>query len=209
VTPRPPGPALPPLEQPVRLDREGEVPNARLYVAFRLPPADTRELAACSVALDALGGLAISRLHRRLVRRDGLSTGVSASTMALVDGASVGFVGVDVADDIDPAAVEEVVVEELAGFAADGPTDLELEASLADTERHWLETLASPEDRADLLSRYTLLHGDPERINTVLDTVQGLTAADVRDAARTWLRPGSRATVSHRPVTDRPREVAV
>ncbi len=210
VPSRPPGPQLPPLGHPVRLDRVGEVPNPRLYVAFRLPVADTRELAACSVALDALGGLTISRLHRRLVRREGLSTGVSASTMALVDGASVGFVGVDVGEDADPATVEQVVAEELAAFVEDGPTDLELEASLADTERHWLETLASPEDRADLISRFTLLHGDAERINTVLDTVQGLTAADVRDAARTWLRPESRATVSYRPGADRQLgEVAV
>lgn len=196
---RPVGPVLAPLEGPVRLDRPGEVPNTRLYIAFRLPVANTRELAACSVALDALAGLAISRLHRRLVRRDGLATGVSASTMALVDGASLGFIGVDVTDDADAQRVEELVAEELVRFAVDGPSDLELEASLADTERHWLETLASPEERADLVSRYTLLHDDPDRINTVLDTVQGLTATDVRDAARAWLRPESRATVTFRP----------
>src|SRR5690606_13169780 len=74
---RPVGPVLAPLEGPVRLDRPGAVPNTRLYVAFRLPVANTRELAACSVALAALAGPAISRRDRRLVRRDGLATGVS------------------------------------------------------------------------------------------------------------------------------------
>src|SRR5690606_5199081 len=94
--------------------------------------------------------------------------------------------------------VEQAVHEELAGFAAAGPTDLELAASLADTERHWLETLASPEERADLVSRYTLLHDDPARVNTVLDTVTALTAGDVRAAAARWLLPEAAATVSYR-----------
>jgi zinc protease len=201
--PAPLGPALSPLDHPTTLQRVGEVPNARLYVGFRLPVANTPALAACSVALDAVAGLAISRLHRRLVRADERATGVSASSMALVDGASLGFIGVDVSDGTDPRLVEDVVCAELDRFAEDGPTAAELEASLADTERHWLETLASPEERADLISRYTMLHDDPDRINTVLDTVIALTASDVQEAAATWLRPGSRATVGFVPADDR------
>ncbi len=196
VAPRRPLPQLPPLAEPARVERRSEVPNDRLYLGFRLPVGHTREFVACAVALDALGGLAISRLHRRLVRDEEVATGVSASALGLVDGASLGFVGLDVAEGADPDEVEAHLCEELATFAAQGPTPVELEASVADTERSWLESLAAHDERADLISHYTLLHDDPEHINRYLDTVASVSAEEVRAAAQRWLVPQARATVA-------------
>jgi predicted Zn-dependent peptidase len=150
-----------------------------------------------ALALDALGGLTISRLHRRLVRGEELSTGLSASAMSLARGASLGFIGVDVADGVSTEQVEDAVCEELTRFATQGPTPVELEAALADTERSWLEALAAQDERANLISHYTLLHDDPDYVNTYLDLVAEIGAEDVRRAAGTWLQPASRVTVAY------------
>ena len=64
--------------------------------------------------------------------------------------------------------------------------------------------LASQEERADALSHYALLHGDPHLVNTHLDRLRAVTPEQVRAAAAHWLRPESRAVVAYR--TDVPTE---
>jgi predicted Zn-dependent peptidase len=194
---RPAAPPLPPLTQPGRVTRVEDVPNDRLYLGFRLPVGHSRQFTAAAVAMDALGGLTISRLHRRLVRQDEVATGISASSMGLFDGTSLAFIGVDIAEGEDAGEVEDLIEAELSRFADSGPTEVELEASLADTERSWLEALASMDERADLISHYTLLHDDPNYVNTYLDDVAGIGAEEVREAARAWLQPEHRATVAY------------
>ena len=194
---RPNLPQLEPLTAPVRVERREDVPNDRLHVAFRLPVDGTDDLVAATVALDCLGGLSSSRLVRRLVRREQTSVGVHATAWGFVDGVSLGFAVLDVAPGADPDDLETALVEELERLAQDGPTPAELEASVAQSERAWLSALASQEERADLISRYTLLHDDPEFVNTHLDQVRAVTAERVVEATRRWLSPESRAVVAY------------
>jgi predicted Zn-dependent peptidase len=190
-------PQLEPLTSPVHIERLDKVPNDRLHIAFRLPVDNTAEFFAASLAVDVVGGLTTSRLTRRLVRRERLANAVQAHSMGFVDGVSLGFFVVDVADGADPAAVESVVVEELARLADEGPSDVEMEAALAQSERAWLSALASQEERADLISQHVLLHDDGEFVNTFLDRLATITPQQVQAAAAQWLRPDSRAVVAH------------
>jgi predicted Zn-dependent peptidase len=190
-------PQLEPIPAPVHVERPGNVPNDRLHIAFRLPVDHTAEFYAASLAVDAVGGLTSSRLNRRLVRRERVANAVQAHCMGFVDGVSLGFLVVDVADGADPSAVEAAVVEELARFVQEGPTDAELEAAYAQAERAWLSALASQEERADLLSQAVLLHDDAQFVNTYLDHLAAVTAEQVRAAAARWLDPASRAVVAH------------
>ncbi|GAA1886296.1 M16 family metallopeptidase [Lapillicoccus jejuensis] len=196
-TPRPPA-ALEPLTEPARLVRRAAVPNERLYLAFRLPVDGTPEYYACALALDAVGGLATSRLTKRLVRDEQVVTGLSAHAMGLVDGVSLGLVSLDVAEGADPQAVEAAVVEELERFAQEGPTPAETEAALAETERSWLSSLASMDERADAICHYALLADDPTFVNTFLDRIAAVTPEQVREAAARWLAPSARAVVEFR-----------
>ncbi len=188
---------LGPLAEPVRVERVRQVPNDRLHVAFRLPVDDTDEFIAASVAVDCLAGLSTSRLARRLVRREQTALGVHASAWGFVEGVSLGLVVLDVAPATDPGVVEDALAEELDRLATEGPTEVELETCRAQADRAWLSALASQEERADLISRFTLLHDDPEGVNTQLDRLHAVTAEQVREAAARWLRPASRATVAY------------
>ncbi len=194
---RPRLPQLAPLTSPLRVDRSEEVPNDRLYIAFRLPVDTTPDFHACACAIDVIGGLSSSRLTRRLVRTDETAVGVGGWTMGLVDGVSLGAITVDVAAGADPEAVEAAVCEELEAFIASGPDAEEMESVVADTQRSWLSALSSIEERADLISHHALLTGDPAYINTFVDQVTALTAEQVRDAAAAWLQPQSRAVVRY------------
>nr|WP_223128614.1 pitrilysin family protein [Terrabacter sp. MAHUQ-38] len=197
LNPRERLPQLPPISEPVRLDRIGDVPNDRIYVSFRLPVDTTPDYLACQVAVDVLGGLASSRLVRRLVRTDETAVAVGGWTMGLVDGVGLGTITVDVSAGADVEQVEGAVCEEIARFIAEGPDAAELESVIADTERSWLSALASIEERADHISHHALLTGDPAYVNTFVDRIRAVTAEQARAAAQTWLDPGSRAVVRY------------
>jgi len=187
----------PPLSEPVRLDRVGDVPNDRIYVSFRLPVDTTPDYLACQVAVDVLGGLASSRLVRRLVRTDETAVAVGGWTMGLVDGVGLGTITVDVSAGADVEQVEAAVCEEIGRFIDEGPDAAELESVIADTERSWLSALASIEERADHISHHALLTGDPAYVNTFVDRVRAVTAEQARAAAAAWLDPTSRAVVRY------------
>ena len=201
TVPRPePSAPLPPLAEPVVLDIVEDVPSERLYLCFRLPAVTDPRFLPCAMAMDALASLSVSRLHRRLLRREETASGVSASVLGLADGASLGLLVLDVSEGVDLAVVEAAVHEELLLMGVDGPTEVELEASRADTERSWLEALASFDDRADLLARASTVFGDPQHVNTYLDDVGAVTGEEVRRAAAEWLHPRSVATIRFRQV---------
>ncbi|WP_083542362.1 M16 family metallopeptidase [Kribbia dieselivorans] len=195
---RPRLPQLPPLSHPVRLERVEDVPNDRLYLAFRLPAEGGSEYLATSIALDVLGGLTTSRLETRLVRGDEMANSVHTAAMGLIDGVSLGLVIVDIADGQDVAQVENAVVEELERLGAEGVTEAEMQAVLAQSERGWLTALAANDDRADIISHFATLHHDAQYINTFLDRLGEITATRVGEVARTWLRGHQRAVVTYR-----------
>ncbi|MFK5634644.1 MULTISPECIES: M16 family metallopeptidase [unclassified Ornithinimicrobium] len=198
TVPRPPATgALGPAPAPVSLDLVEDVPSQRLYLAFRLPGVTDPEFLPCAMALDALASLDVSRLQRRLLRGEESVSGCHASALGLVDGTSLGLLVLDVSEGVDPGVVEAAVHEELVELARAGPSDVELEASRADTERSWLEALASFDQRAELLSRAATLFGDPHQVNRYVDEVVAVTAERVRAAAARWLSPTAAATVRY------------
>jgi predicted Zn-dependent peptidase len=188
---------LPPLTGPVRDVHVEDVPADRLHLAFRLPVDDTPEFFAASLAMDVLGGLATSRLYRRLVRREQIANSVQAHAMGFVDGVSLGFIGIDVAEGASAEEVEAHTCEELKRFAAEGPTAVEMESALAQTERSWLSSLASQEERADHICHRATLQGDAVWVNTFLDRLAQVTPAQVRQVAEQWLVPEARAVVAY------------
>ena len=190
-------PALPPLEAPSRVDVDQLVPAPRLYLGFRLPADHTAEFDAAALALEILGGTAISRLEKNLVRGTQIATFASSAALGLADGTSLGFLAAQPADGVSLDRLEEAILAELTALAADGPTEVEREAASAQNEREWLSTLASVEERADQIGRHTTLYADPTGINTHLDRLDAVTAEDVRHATATWLRPENRAVVAY------------
>jgi predicted Zn-dependent peptidase len=117
--------------------------------------------------------------------------------MGFVDGVSLGLLIIDVAAGTEIDVIEAAVVEELDRFIAEGPSDVEMESALAETERSWLSSLASQEERADLICHYTLLADDSHYVNTLLDRVGAISKDDVKAAAAAYLQPRSRAVVSY------------
>ncbi len=198
VTRRAPVAPLRPLDEPTWAHIKGEVPAERSYTCFRLPAVTDQEFLSAALALDVLAGLTVSPLHQRLVRHDETATACGAAGLGLVEGASLSYVVVDVAPGNSAEDVDDAICQELSRLAADGPTSVQHRAAVAGAERSYLEALAATDDRAELLARSSVLHQDPQHLNTYLDRVRSVSADDVAAAAGTWLKPQSRAVLVYR-----------
>jgi predicted Zn-dependent peptidase len=192
-----PTPPLAPLPGVQRVEVTDDVPTPRLYVGFRLPVDNCPEFFAASCAVDILGSLATARLDKTLVRARELCTSVSGGAMGLVDGVSLGYFVLEAADGAGLSEIEDVFCQELDDFGRHGPTDADMEAVMAQTERSWLSALAGLDERADALSHYTCLHDDPHGVNTFLDRLELIGPDDVTSASQRWLRPEARAVVAY------------
>jgi predicted Zn-dependent peptidase len=178
-----------------------DVPSRALMAAYRLPHDGTREADAADLALTILGSGESSRLYNRLVRRDRTAVAAGFGLLRLSGAPSLGWLDVKTSGDATIDRIETAVDEELARFAAEGPSAEELERAQAQIEREWLDRLATVAGRADELCRYAVLFGDPKLLNDALGKVLDITAEEVRAVAAARLRPDNRAVLVYEPTT--------
>ena len=194
---RPPIMSLPPLQGLPVQQVQARVPAAATWFAWRLPPRDTPEFDACELAMVALGGGQTSRLHQQLVRTLGVAAGAGASAVPLIGGNSFGLVQLRALPGADAGAAIEAALIEVERLVAEGPSAAELARAKAQYAREWLSELASLDSRADMISAYTTLHSDPERINRRLAEVEAVTLDQVAAACAAYLQPGQRAQLDY------------
>ena len=193
----PANPSVPPLAGTPTRKLSGRVPAAATYFAWRLPPRDTPAFDACDLALAALGAGQTSRLHQRLVREQQVAAGAGASALPLIAGNSLGLVQVRSLPGDGGAAAAAAALAEVERLAETGPTQAELDRAKIQFEREWLTQLSRFDARADTISAFAVLHGDPERINRRLDEVRSINLDDVARACATYLQPAQRAQLDY------------
>ncbi|MEV8326114.1 M16 family metallopeptidase [Kitasatospora sp. NPDC059811] len=178
-----------------------DVPSRALMAAYRLPHDGTRDADAADLALTILGSGESSRLYNRLVRRDRTAVAAGFGLLRLAGAPSLGWLDVKTSGDATIEQIDAAVDEELARFAAEGPTPEELERAQAQIEREWLDRLTTVAGRADELCRYAVLFGDPKLLNDALPKVLDITAEEVQAVAKARLHPDNRAVLVYEPTT--------
>jgi predicted Zn-dependent peptidase len=202
---------LPPVATAQRRDLTEDVPAPAVWFAARLPADDatSRELAAVEIAASILGEGETSRLHRRLVREEELALSAGMGINTLIAGNSLAAISARAVPGGDLDEVSDVVRQVLTSFASDGPTDLELEIARAQSERGWLDEMATAGGRADALSGCALLYDNPDALNERLPLIRSLTAEEVRASTERWLVPALNAQLRILPSQTPDREPAV
>ncbi|GAA4867067.1 pitrilysin family protein [Kitasatospora terrestris] len=180
---------------------EEDVPSRALMAAYRLPHDGNRQADAADLALTILGSGESSRLYNRLVRRDRTAVAAGFGLLRLAGAPSLGWLDVKASAGATIEQIEAAVDEELARFAAEGPTAEELERAQAQIEREWLDRLTTVAGRADELCRFAVLFGDPKLLDTALTKVLDVTAEEVQAVAAARLRPDNRAVLVYEPTT--------
>jgi len=183
--------------------------NPLLVLGWRLPKRGSTDYWALNALAAVLGGGDDSPLHDELVRKRRLALSASAhmpywSSHSSARGEDLFglFVTARVDVKLDEAAAAAETV--LARFRREGPAADELARAKVQLERAWLEGLQSLAERAQTLSSYAALVGDPADYWRDLSRLLATTGADVRRAARRWLGERGRCRLEVVPGPPRP-----
>ncbi len=185
------------LEAPVRVVVEQDISLARVYKGYRIPPYGEDAWNAAGVAAHVLAYGQAARLNRRLVRERRLAQDVVAFAFPVVVGAAMFVVWATARPGVDPGELEAALDEEIAALSQ--VSDDEVTRAVRLIEASQLDELQRVDERADQLSMFTCLFDDPGRINTELDRVRAVTAADVRALAERHLGADHSATIVYVP----------
>ena len=206
--PIPPGRDVPRLDAPaLSLSLGGEarevvpdrVPLPRVYLGYRAPAIPDRRLYALEVAAQVLAGGKGSRLHRRLVREERIAQDVALFVLPLVAGPSLVAGWATVRPETTPEVVEAAVLDELARMTTEPISADELGRAHALVETEELAALQRVAERADRLSMWATLTGDPGEINRQLERYLAVTAEDVRASCADVLTAENRVVLTYLP----------
>lgn len=171
---------------------QDRVPLARIYKVWNVPQYGSAEVDYLNLVSSILSSGKSSRLYKRLVYDDQIATNV----FAFIDQKEIGgqLVIAATAKQGQPlGTVEKALDEELARFLKEGPTAQELERvktqALASFIRG-IERIGGFGGKSDILARSQTYLGSPDAYKNTLNRIQQATAAELKDAARTWLDDG-------------------
>ncbi len=199
-TPSQPAPKRPDLNEPPHTaERRSTIDDplarlARVDIGWIGPPAGSPDSDALDVLSDVLSGGRSARLNQVIVREKQLAT----TALAFADesrGPGLFQAFATVAPGKDPAAVEAAIYEEIEKVKTGPIADWEIEKARNTARRNAANAVTSTLNRAIQLGHYALFYNDPNRINTINERIQKVTAADVQRAAARYLTKENRSVI--------------
>jgi predicted Zn-dependent peptidase len=197
--PAPPDPDMtePPQAKEKRLTLEDPLARAtRIDIGYHIPPASSPDYDALSVLGSVLSSGTSSRFTQVIVREKQAALQAFAGPMESRGPGLFRAIGI-----VPPAPGKKAEDLEAAIYAEidkvkTGPIEgWEIEKARNAARRSYLSGLTSSLMRAVLMSQYAVYYNDPALINTRLDRVMAVTAADVQRVAAKYLTPENRTVV--------------
>ena len=171
---------------------QDRVPQARLYRIWNVPEFNSPEEAQLDLAAQVLGRGKTSRLYKRLVYKDQITTSATATNDTNEIGGQFDFT-LTATPGVDLSKVEKAADEELRGFLKNGPTETELQLAKTRILGNYVrivERIGGFGGKSDLLARCQTYTGNPDCYKDYLKRIKAATPASVKKAANDWLSDG-------------------
>jgi zinc protease len=200
----PPGPASTAeapeaaLTRPVRLLQEDRVELPRVYMAWHSPAMFAAGDAELDLLGDVLANGKTSRLYQALVYTRRIATEVAAFQNSRELGSFFQVIAT-AAPGHTLAELELVIDEEVDRLVTDGPTEEEMERSLAQAEAQFvyrLQTVGGFGGKSDQLNAYNVFLHEPGFFDRDLGRYRSATSDGLRAVAARHLRDQPRVTLS-------------
>ncbi len=171
---------------------------SRLDMAWHVPGAYTKDDDALQVLATVLSSGRSSRFYENVVRQQQMTSSVSAFTAgnrgpSLFQVISTALPNKTIAD------LEKAIDAEIEKVKNGPIQDWEIEKARNSNKRGFVGGLGSSLQKAILLGQYALFANDPNLINTYLDRINKVTAADVQRVAKQYLVNTNRTVVITNP----------
>ncbi len=186
------------LSGDTRIFFEDRVELPRLYLAWLTPAMFADGDADLDLATDLLANGKTSRLYRRLVFEDRIATDVSAAQNSR-EIAGYAQITATAAPGHALAEIEQVIVDEVARLAAEGPTDDEIQRGRVQAEAQFmyrLQTIGGFGGKSDQLNAYNVFLRDPAYFERDLARYHQVTATSLQQAVAGYLDLTRRVTLS-------------
>jgi predicted Zn-dependent peptidase len=179
-----------------------------IALGYHLPPRLTKAFFALSVLDPLLVGDESALLYQKLVKEEQIATEVMGGFNLLgsnfdVNGPLLFTIRVDYLPGRKGDEILAAVDEVLYRIQQEGITSDELKRAKVAFRSFFYDEIAGGSmpgfGRANLLAAFTLFDGNPNRINTILDEIEAITADDVRTAATEYFRPTNRTSIDRVP----------
>lgn len=192
----PAGPALhrptrdiAPLAEERREVLVDKVPQARLLMAWNIPPAFSEDTNLLELAGNLLSSGRSSPLHKVLVEEREIATQVSAGVWPKLLGSQF-IIDATAAEGVSLAELETAIDEILEDFRSEGPDPDAVQRSRV---RLYAAAIRGLQDvggggKADLLARSFALGGSPDAWREQLKQYRAATPEQVRDSTARWLK---------------------
>jgi predicted Zn-dependent peptidase len=168
-------------------------------MAFRSPVFGSEAYYAASMTSAVLGMRRGSRLHRSLVRERQIAADASAFTFDLAKGTDLLVLDVTARPETSATQLEEEVEVEVDRLHRDGVSDVEVRRAAALIETDLAASLQSAGERADRLSMFATLFGEPALINEQADRYRAVTTDQVNELISERFGENNRASLIYVP----------
>ncbi len=174
-----------------------------LDIVFKIPPGNTPDWYALSVAGLVLSEGTSSRLYLELVKDKRLVQEVSAGAQES-RGPGLFWISTTLNPGVDPKAIEKLIYAQLENLKTKPITDLELEKVRMLVRRAGVEQLESTQGRATNLGESTVFYNDPSLVNTWPQKYSAVTKAKIQEVAKKYFVPENRTVLTTVPAKQEP-----
>jgi zinc protease len=186
-------------ERRLRIEREAQTPL--LAMAWHTAAAADRDARVMEVLLSILGDGDSSRLYQRLVEKERAAVDIGTAVDAGFD-PGLAYVYAVVPPGGDVNRTEQLIDEEIARLAKDGPTPTELTKARNQALVGFWRGLETISGKAQALGDYEIFHGDYRKLFGAPAEYESITADEVKNAAATVLRRENRTVGVLEPKVD-------
>ena len=174
-----------------------QVPLPAVAISWLAPPTTSPDAPALQVASAVLSAGESSRLNQSLVYRQRIATQVGFSAdLRVGPGLLIAYaVG---AGGKAPAELATALIAEVNRLAATPPSAAELAKVKTQIVTAAFVSRQTPLGLASALGDAAVLEGDPARINTDLDDLERVSAADVQRVLRRYVLGAKKVTIEYR-----------
>jgi zinc protease len=180
-----------------RFDETGpNVPLPAVAISYIAPPVSSPDADALRVAESILSNGESSRLYQSLVYTQQIAQEAFANADLRQD-PGIFVLGAILASDKKPADAERALLAELKRIQDEPVTKAELEKAVNQLVASALRDRETNSGKAFAIGRAAVLVGDARRVNTDIERLQSVTAADVQRVMKKYFTDTNRVVITY------------
>jgi len=171
---------------------QDQVPQARIYKVWNVPPVYTRDAEMLDLTAQVLGSGRTSRFYKRLVVQDQLASSVEVQNEGNEIAGQFNIVAT-ARPGVELAKLEAALDDEFAKFLHTGPTEQELKLVKTQAMAGFLrgiERIGGFGGKSDVLASCEVYAGDPGCYKQSIEIFGKATWPEVKNTANKWLGDG-------------------